>query len=248
MALFDAIERLNTAEEQSANNQPRVQLLPRPSSRATTLPRITTEDERQDGAKESELDIWKPSPEEVEERRRILNRKPERLSFLAPCPVCRGRSFLHIEGGGFACRSCAPGLFGYPVEATGPDRQEPSLDAEFIPSGEGNETSAITQPARIPPNEEQLANFAAAWPWIKENKAALLAAGWTIAALVRRSKFRWPAGPWGLAWLPVWIKPGLVVTIGRRGGIVFTFQSSGRIIQQEARQPAKKKQGSNQTV
>jgi hypothetical protein len=58
-----------------------------------------------------------------------------------------------------------------------------------------------------------------------------------MAALVRRSKFRWPYGPWGFAWLPVWSKPGVVVTINRQGGIQFEYQSNGRTIRQTAKIP-----------
>jgi len=85
---------------------------------------------------------------------------------------------------------------------------------------------------------EQRAHFAAAWPWIKENKGKLSAAGWTMAALTRRSSYRWPCGPWGVAWLSPWSKPGLAVSIGQRGEIVFTFPSGGRMISQAAYPPA----------
>ncbi len=58
-----------------------------------------------------------------------------------------------------------------------------------------------------------------------------------MAALVRRSRYRWPYGPWGLAWLPVWSQPGVVVTLGRNGEIVFTYQANGRTINQAAKMP-----------
>ncbi len=237
MGLFDAIEQLNSTEEQPVNARPRAQLLPRPSVRETTPPRTTAPDQHHPLNKENELDTWQPSPAEIEERRRILNRKPERLSFLAPCPVCHGRAFLHIEGGGFVCRACTPGLFGYPVEACGPDLLAPARDADLLMAG-SDPTTNDSPPTDTTPTEEQQLYFAAAWAWIKENKAGLLTAGWTMTALVRRGKYRWPVGSWGLAWMPVWTKPGLVVTIVSRGEIVFTFRAtSGRQVTQTAWPP-----------
>jgi hypothetical protein len=105
---------------------------------------------------------------------------------------------------------------------TGHDRQGPATDHSGVTKAAGS-------------TEEQSVYFAAAWPWIKEHKAALLAAGWTMAELVRRVKYRWPVGPWGLAWLPVWSKPGVVVTLGGKGGIVFTWRDGERTIKQTAR-------------
>ena len=72
--------------------------------------------------------------------------------------------------------------------------------------------------------------FRAGFPWIMDNLDKLLTAGWSRLALFRRSKFRWPCGPWGAAWLSVWCKPDLVVRIGSRGEIVFTFPSPGRTV------------------
>ncbi len=235
MGLFDAIDRLNTTEEQP--ERPQARLLPRPPERATAPPRATAPEQPQPKAEANEPDTWGPSPEEIEHRRRILNRKPERLSFLHPCPICQGRSFLHIEGGGFVCRVCTPGLFGYPVEATGPERQTPPQDEELLPAGHHLDTAARPTTDHGP-TAEQREYFKTAWRWIKEHRAALLSNGWTMATLTRRAKYRWPVGPWGLAWMPVWCKPCLVVAIGRRGEITFSFQSSGRSITQTARPPA----------
>ncbi len=248
MGLFDTIERLNTADEQPVTPKPQAQHLPIQPVTATTAPKAAAQDHHQTAAEDSGPDTWRPSPAEIAERRRILNRPPERLSFLAPCPVCQGRAFLHIEGGGFVCRTCTPGLFGYPVEATGPDRQAPAMDADLSPAGEGDDAATDPLPAVNHQADELRAIFVAAWPWIKENKAALLAAGWTISSLARRSKFRWPCGPWGLAWLPVWTKPGLTVTIGHRGEVVFTFPSSGRTITQSAHPPQGTKKQKNREV
>jgi len=179
-------------------------------------------------------DLWRPSEQDLAERKRLMNQKPERLSFLQPCPICNGRAFVHIFNGGFVCRTCQPGFFGKPVEATGPDR--PAPDHELIMANDSVPTGG--QSARIDHITERERNyFKAAWPWIKENKQRLLAAGWTRATLLQRSKFKWPYGPWGLAWLPVWNKEGVSVTIGRKGAIIFTYQSCGRTITQETQLP-----------
>jgi hypothetical protein len=239
MGLFDTIERLSAADGQLVNPRPRAQLLPQPPAGADTALKKPAADhvgKAEQAATESGPDIWSPSPAELAERQRILNRKPEPLSFLAPCPVCHGRAFLNIDGGGFVCRTCTPGLFGYPAEAAGPDRPGLPADVDLLPAGDSHETGATPQPTGSNPTEEQRSHFSAAWPWIKENKAELLAAGWTLASLVRRSKFRWPYGLWGVAWLPVWSKPGVVVALGPKGEITFTFSSGGRTITQSTAQ------------
>ena len=236
------------ADEQLVSPRPQAQLLPqRPAGGDTAVKELAADhvEKSEQTATESGPDIWRPSPAALEERRRILNRKPERLSFLAPCPVCHGRAFLNIDGGGFVCRTCTPGLFGYPVEAAGPDRPPvEDKDIDLRLASDHHDTAAAPQPVGCEPTEDQRAHFAAAWPWVKENKAALLAGGWTMAALVRRAKFRWPYGPWGVAWLPAWSKPEVVVTIGRRGAISFTFPSSGRTITQISQPPQRSKKNS----
>ena len=241
MGLFDTIEHLTTADDRPVSPKPQAQHLPIPPATASTTPKVPAHDHHQTTADDDSQNIWQASPAEIEERRSILNRKPERLSFLSPCPVCRGRAFLHIDGGGFVCRTCQPGLFGHPVEAAGPDRPTRAKDADLLLAGDHHETAATIPAANDEPTEQQRAHFAAAWPWIKENKPALLAAGWTMAALVRRARYRWPYGPWGVAWLPVWSKPGVAVSIGRRGEIAFVFSSGGRTITQAAIKPVTKR-------
>ena len=75
-------------------------------------------------------------------------------------------------------------------------------------------------------------SFKASWPWLIGNLDHLLAAGWTKAELFRRGRFRCPLGNWGAAWLDVWSKDGLSVSIGSRGQIVFRFISNNRVIEQ----------------
>lgn len=230
MSFFDKIEQLNKQQfcDHSLSFVPsktktRGCSEPAPKCQVVDPSKATTENDNQD--------IWTPSHEEIERRRQILNRKPERLAFLNPCPICKGRAFIHVEGGGFVCRVCTPGRSGYPVEATGPDRI-PVLDDELLIAGDNNLTATAKQETSNDQNEQQHTYFAASWPWIKDNFPKLLAAGWTRAALLRRSKFRWPYGLWGVAWLPPWAKKGVEVSIGRKGEIIFTYQSGEQSITQ----------------
>lgn len=158
--------------------------------------------------------------------------KPERLTFLQPCPICSGRSFVAGTGGGFFCTTCQPGIEGQPVEAAGRGTRLTTADRELLLV---NDNFSGSQPADPQPGQvtdRQRQHLMAAWPWIKENKAQLLGAGWTMAALVARSKYRWPCGSWGLAWLPVWTRDQLQVTINDRGIIIFTFQYCGKTVTQ----------------
>lgn len=234
MGLFDTIERLNTADKLTASPKPQARILPIPPATASPSPNDPAQNHHQTTAEDAGPDTWQLSSDEIEERRRILNRKPERLSFLSPCPVCHGRAFLHIDGGGFTCRTCQPGLFGYPVEATGADRKAPTITPEDLKPASDIDTPHQDDTASTEPTAQQRAYFRAAWPWITKKREILLAAGWTPATLFRRAKYRWPSGPWGVAWLPVWSRPGVEVTIGQRGEIVFTYSSSGRVITQAA--------------
>ena len=167
---------------------------------------------------------------------RPARRKPERLAFLQPCPLCNGRQFIHGAGSGFFCVTCQPGQQGQPVEAAGPDRQAPAITPDDLQPAIDVETHQ-DRTADTKPTEEQRAYFRAAWPWITKNKEALIAAGWTPATLFRRASYRWPCGPWGVSWLPVWGRSGLDITIGPRGGINFTYPSHGRTITQTAHPP-----------
>ena len=170
-------------------------------------------------------------------RPRPAPRKPERLAFLQPCPLCEGRQFIHGAGGGFYCVTCQPGQQGQPVEAAGPDRQAPTITPEDLEPAGDVDTPHQAGTADTGPTEAQRAHFRAAWAWITKNREPLLAAGWTPATLFRRARYHWPYGTWGVAWLPVWDRPGLAVTIGPRGAIVFTYPSHGRTITQTAHPP-----------
>nr|WP_320010560.1 hypothetical protein [uncultured Desulfobulbus sp.] len=224
MGLLDTIDRLNTADGQAESHRSNVQPLLKPAVGEVSVSEAHTSQ-----------NIWQADPAELDERRQLLKRKPEHLSFLGPCPVCGGRKFMHLEGVGFQCRTCHPWNVGCLVLATGPDDPVETVNTELLPAGESTEDSSNPQGRKNQPTEEQLASFLVAWAWIKENRAALLAAGWTMAVLVRRAKCRCPYGSWGLAWLAVWNKPDLAVTIGRCGEIMFCYQSNNRTIRQVAK-------------
>jgi len=162
--------------------------------------------------------------------------RPERLSFLRPCPLCGGKKFVYGNAGGFFCLLCQPGIMGTPVEAGGADRQQKPDHPE----------SAHQVAARANKNTTiwKSGHFKTAWPWIRSRLPELLAAGWTLAALFQRSKYSYPYA-WGIAWFPIWNKDALVVTTGKNGEIFFTFQSSGRTITQTVRPPKKKHKPGN---
>lgn len=170
--------------------------------------------------------------------------KPEKLSFLRPCPICGGRKFIYGAAGGFFCVVCQPGIQGQPVEATGPERDPGGRELEGrnlrddleIGPGTQGPYPEISSKLSIAPEREKITgleqqNFAAAWPVLKELMPTLLAAGWSRAALLRRGKHR---GGRGLAWLPVWQKHGLVATVGTHGQLFLTFESGSRKVQQTA--------------
>jgi hypothetical protein len=112
-------------------------------------------------------------PETASFTKKKSNKKPEKLSFLRPCPLCKGRLFNLSAVGGFFCEVCQPGIEGQLVEATGPDRLEPVAESEHDDS---NVKQGTTRP--------EMENFATAWPWIRGHLPELLAVGWTRSALL----------------------------------------------------------------
>jgi len=159
----------------------------------------------------------------------------EKLNFLRPCPLCNGRNFIFGKNGGFFCPTCQPGIPGTPVEAGGPDRQDSEKEAGFPLKSETGFPGSV----KADTTDQERAYFATAWSWIKGNMPDLLKAGWTRAALLKRSKYRYPTG-WGIAWFQVWHQEGLVVTIGEKGKIIFSFFVCGKEITQTATPPLKK--------
>ena len=203
------------------------------TSKAHSQQLLPTAGQRQETAKngkkqEKAIENEASGPRPADQAHSKAHSKPEKLSFLRPCPICRGRNFIYGSAGGFFCAVCQPGIQGQPVEATGPERQPAG------PEHEGQEAEGLYSSCLRPEVEridQEKGNFAAAWPLLKEMMPALLAAGWSRAALLRRRKHR---GTRGVAWLPVWRKPALAVTVGGHGEIIFTFKSGDREIKQTA--------------
>lgn len=172
-------------------------------------------------------------------KEKIIFRR-ETLLFLNPCPLCGGRDMLYNKNGAFFCLGCQPEATGTPVKAGGPDRQEADPEAGLHECDTKNFPgfSAPAGSRNIAEIEQGHGYFLTAWIWIKENMPELLAAGWTRAALLQRSKYRHPL-KWGIAWFSVWHQKGLVVTIGQKGKIIFSLQEQGRTITQTASPPIK---------
>lgn len=217
MGFFDTIDRLKSTETEL---QPAI---------------ITDQDSRENEKKRQ------TGPFQVKKK---TNSKPERLSFLRTCPLCNGKKFIYGNDGGFFCLVCQPGIMGTPVEAGGADRQQPDHEAvlQVVPRENKQNTqrgSRLPETVKDTATKQERGHFAAAWPWIRSKLPELLAAGWTRAALFQRSKYRYPLG-WGIAWFSIWNQDALVVTTGKNGEIIFTFQSCGRTITQTARPPIKK--------
>ena len=66
--------------------------------------------------------------------------------------------------------------------------------------------------------------FLIAIVWIRDNLSELLRVGWTRAALLRRGRFSYPCGNWGIAWLDVWGKDDVHTDIDKepeQSGLTF---------------------------
>ena len=149
--------------------------------------------------------------------------KPEKLKFLKPCPICAGREFTHGKKGGFFCNFCQPGIDGHRVVALG-YRKPRGSEKKLIRVEQRHGKAAIKSNRREGPEK----HLQAAFPWIMEHLPELLEAGWTRPELFRRGTRKWPVGNWGVAWGTAWKKENLVVTVGHKGELIFTFTSGGR--------------------
>jgi hypothetical protein len=65
--------------------------------------------------------------------------------------------------------------------------------------------------------------------WLLEHREALDDTGWTAPELYRRNKSR------GIAWMPIWNRPGLLVDLAHGGVIQFDFQGTRGTTRQTAR-------------
>jgi len=71
--------------------------------------------------------------------------------------------------------------------------------------------------------------FISAHKWIIQNKSELMAAGWTVPEFYREDKSQ------GIAWCPVWDKPGLKIHLQNDGCLVFQYSNAtGNRIRQTA--------------
>lgn len=109
-------------------------------------------------------------------------------------------------------------------------RAEPGyLSATF----EGNHrvTNRVTK--KISPS--LLKAYKVARPWLLANLDELKAKGWTRRSLFKAERFAYPFGDWGVAWLKVWLRPGVKVSIEDDGGIAWTWlEAKDRRVTQRA--------------
>lgn len=135
-------------------------------------------------------------------------------------------------------------VFTQPVTQIEPDNDEIAGDedekqetlCEELVSVYPVETVATQRKAyyEILPLEAQRA-FDHGFQWVQAHRQELIAAGWTAPELFRRSKFRYSVGSWGVAWLSVWLKPGLSVSFNDDGKIIFTLRRGERTVVQSVR-------------
>lgn len=93
---------------------------------------------------------------------------------------------------------------------------------------EGNHSQAMGAPATKRPRPRQ-AIHPAAVAWLKAHRDELRQSGWTAPELWRRNRSI------GIAWVGLWERPGLAVSLEAGGVIAVFFESSGRTIRQTAR-------------
>lgn len=206
MGFFDTIDRLKKTDTTSKSIEDKAN---QAKEEKTTL------------ASSTPVPIPKKRPDQATQR----TEKTERLAFLRPCPICKGRSFVYGSRGGFFCSTCTPRIEGQPVEATGPERKQ-NNQGVVKSTGPNGSTPQIST-SRLGENPD---NFKAAWPWLKSNLDALLSAGWTKAALFRRGKHRYPTGAWGAAWSDAWTRNNTSISINKNGDISIIYNGQGRTV------------------
>lgn len=222
MNLLEKIERLKNKEEMNVGGDS-----------ASSSPPST------------QADTSAPKPAAVDPFTAAEKAAAIRLSFVQPCPACGCRYFRFVSETGFHCAGCFPHHPGRPIYAAGSgqggaQRSGPrfiSSETDIAATGQDDPADDHDRPspaaiAADRTDRGELSRFKAGFPWVREHLQHLLSLGWTRAELFRRSRHRWPLGPWGLAWLFPVDQPGLTIEIGTGGEVVFTYPSNGRTIKQ----------------
>ncbi len=125
-------------------------------------------------------------------------------------------------------------------DAAGAQKQDVSYNKNSAlkasaPGAPGAPAKNIKFEKKITP--AMLRSWRIARPWLLAHLMELQAAGWTRAKLFRAGgRLRFPFGPWGIAFLPVWTKPGVQIEIEDAGAIRWTWvDATGKTITQAAR-------------
>jgi TubC N-terminal docking domain len=109
------------------------------------------------------------------------------------------------------------------------------ISAAMSTEGTANINRLPVHPPPSRPSTKKVKPSPLALEWLKDHKDVLRLAGWTAPELFRRDKSK------GLAWVSLWDKESLEVSIKEDGVIVFQFQSAtNQTITQTAR-PIKRK-------
>lgn len=84
-------------------------------------------------------------------------------------------------------------------------------------------------------SKEQARAHARSMAWIRENRAGLEAAGWTVAELYRVGTLSFPYSEWGPGWLTLWNNEKCEPRLSGRGDIEFVLHEAGGDVVQTCR-------------
>lgn len=146
------------------------------------------------------------------------------IDGLHPCSQC-GEFFYEGSRGGYFCKRCQGLPEGVePVQVVrgitprGKDSLRGDAPDWFTPGQDGPQRRRTR--GRLSP---------LAIAWLRENKAALKATGWTTGQLWRRNKAR------GICWMAVWDRKDIEATLHHTGKISVSFGDGGKKVIQSAR-------------
>lgn len=149
------------------------------------------------------------------------------IDGLHPCPLCGGELFNEGTHGGYCCIACQglPERGGIARVGEAGDTNKWWLRNENATQRNDQST---TKDATIAKKKVKLSPIAL--KWLKGHKDDLRLSGWTARELYRRNKSI------GIAWVEIWNKPGLEITVKDDGVIAFQFPTAtGQMITQTAR-------------